>query len=127
MPFVREIAQVKSKLLQTEVLIGALLPVVALLIVGETGINQLIHANVQSFIIVLILCAFAVFWGEIALVSLIQKALKLQYSEIVHVCQEFAAGNTAIRASIIGDTALTSLAQELNNLLASQLNQQHKQ
>lgn len=117
----------KSNLLRTEVLIGALFPVVALLIVGETGINQMTNTDIRFFIFVLILAIILVFIGEIALVTLIQRALKKQYADIVKTCQEYATGNAEARATVIGDTALSTLAHALNTLIEEQssLNQDH--
>lgn len=107
----------KSNSLRIELLVASMLPVTAICIVGVVGLQQMQQTNVNIFLLVLVVCALAVFFAELSLIQVMQRATKNQYMHLIGVCQEYMAGNRAKRAPILGDNALTTLAQTLNALL----------
>lgn len=107
----------KSNILRLELLLAAMLPVTAIFIVGVVGLGQRENTSVSLFLGVLFACAIGVFFAEIALVRFTQRATKNQYARLVEVCQAYMAGQRERRAPLLGDNALSSLAQTLNALL----------
>ncbi len=109
-------------LMYLELLIAAILPVVAILIVGVVGTQQIPGASVNVFLLVFFICVIAVFFGELAILLLLQNAMKKQISEVTVTCQEYMAGNKQSRMSVRGDDELTLLSRTLNMLLDRQQN-----
>lgn len=104
-------------LLYLELLISSLMPVVAILLVGIVGVNQMMNANPLPFILTFLLCALASFCGECILMLFIQRAIKGQLLDLVSVCNDVIAGNKGRRAIALGDNELTTLVGAMNTLL----------
>jgi methyl-accepting chemotaxis protein len=117
-----------SNIMRLELLISSVMPAAAVLTVGVVGIRQMVNIDIRFFLAFVIGCATAVFFGEMAVLQLFQRATREQSSELVAACQEYLAGNRERRATIQGDTSLTALATLVNTLLdtASQANQEQK-
>ncbi|GHO42781.1 hypothetical protein [Ktedonospora formicarum] len=107
----------RSNSLRLELLVASMLPVTAICIVGAVGLGQMEHTNINIFLLVLVVSALAVFFAEIALINMTQRATKNQFIHLIATCREYTAGNREKRAPILGDNALTTLAQSLNVLL----------
>lgn len=106
----------KSNTLRLEMLMASTLPVAAVLLVGMEALKRMENTDISLFLLVLLACAAGVFFGEMALIRLMQRAVKEQFQEVVLGCQEYIAGNRSKRLTVHGDNALTSLANVLNTL-----------
>ena len=105
-------------LMQLELLIASLLPVTGIFLVIVVGTKLIVPNLLVPFIAFSIVCAIAIFFAEFALISLMQRAIKEQFSDLIAICQAYMAGNKESRAIVYGDTELTTiLAQTLNALL----------
>jgi methyl-accepting chemotaxis protein len=105
-------------LMRFELVVASLLPAAAILFVGVIGSRMITPTNVGPFVMVFLFFALAIFGGEFALISMMQRAMKGQLSDFTTVCQAFLAGNKEKRATVRGDQELTAtLALALNSLL----------
>ena len=115
-------------LMRLELLVASLLPSAAILFVGVIGIRMITPTYVGPFVMAFLFCALAVFGGEFALISMMQRAIKGQFSEFIAVCQAYLAGNKEKRVAVHGDHELTmTLALSLNSLLDFVMQQENQQ
>ncbi len=107
----------QSTIMRLEIIFASVLPVSAVLVVGTIGIEQMIHVDARVFLISILICAFIVFFGEMIVIQILQRATRAQFTELIDTCHEYIAGNRERRVTLSGDNALTTLATTINNLL----------
>jgi methyl-accepting chemotaxis protein len=114
--------------LYLETLIASLLPVIAILIVGVAGTEQMVNTDIRLFVLVFSFCACVIFCCEFALIRFMQQMLRKQssrevtasqdYSEFIAVCEDYVAGNTQKRIAVYEkNKSQEKLARALNALL----------
>src|SRR5437588_1524091 len=105
----------RKQLMQLELLIASVVPTAAILVVGVAGTPT--NRNLFFFMLVVLACAIAVFFGERSIILRMQRAMDEQLTDLITACREFIKGNKEMRVSVPGDDQLALLASTLNRLL----------
>lgn len=100
-----------------QIILASAIPVAAILVVGAVGTQHIDPTQVITFTIIFLLCAVLSFIGERAVITLLQRAMERQYTDMLTVCQDFMAGNKEQRILIHTESEQAKLAGLINTLL----------
>src|SRR5579885_3009783 len=73
-----------------------------------------------AFTIALVVCVLVVLVGVLAVYYFVRRRIQERFLALVEVCRNFAGGDRAVRATVVGDDEFSMLCQSLNSLLDNQ-------
>ena len=104
----------RKRLMQLELLTASVVPAAAVLVVAVAG--SAIQFNAIFFILDVLTCAIAVFFGERSIILKMHGEMDEQLSDLIITCRAFIQGNKQARVSMPGDDQLALLASSINGV-----------
>jgi methyl-accepting chemotaxis protein len=101
-------------------LLAPVIPTVAVVLIGAYGLQWVEQKNAILFSVVFLLIALITFVGERRVMTLVQAAQDRNYVELTKVCRGFLAGNRELKATILGKSEQSKLAEAINLVLEQQ-------
>jgi methyl-accepting chemotaxis protein len=104
----------RKRLMQLELLTASVVPAAAVLVVAVAG--SAVQFNAIFFILDVLTCAIAVFFGERSIILKMHGEMDEQLSDLITACQAFIRGNKQARVLVPGDDQLALLASSINSV-----------
>jgi methyl-accepting chemotaxis protein len=104
----------RKRLMQLELLTASVVPAAAILVIAVAG--SAIQFNAIFFILDVLTCAIAVFFGERSIILKMHGEMDEQLSDLTTACRAFIQGNKEARVLMPGDDQLALLASSINGV-----------